>query len=218
MAEDSKPKTDYASNSVKSKKAAPAAVDRPEIHQIASASRRKKGIGAKFKESFVGDSAESVAQYVIWDILVPRAKDLLFDIINGGSERALFGTSSPRGRRGSSRRSQLVDKTDYKGMSGSRRERESDREDRELSKKERTNFDFDDIVIPTRGEAEQVRDTLLALVDQYDSATVADFYSAVGISTEHTDLKFGWTDLEEARIEPARGGGYILDLPRVETL
>lgn len=218
MAEDSKPKTDYASNSAKSKKTAPAAVDRPEIHQIASASRRKKGIGAKFKESFAGDSAESVGQYILWDIIVPRFKDLLFDTIVGGSEKSLFGTSSRGGRRGSSRRSQLVDKTDYRGMSSSRRERESDREDRELSKRERTNFDFDDIVIPTRGEAEQVRDTLLALVDQYDSATVADFYSAVGISTEHTDLKFGWTDLEEARIEPARGGGYILDLPRVETL
>lgn len=214
MAEDKKPKTDYASNSEKSKMINNEASDRPQLKQIASATVRKKGLGGKFKETFAGDSAESVAQYVIFDIIVPRVKDLLFETFTGGLERSLFG-SSTRSSRG--RRSQLTDKTDYRGLSGgSRSERE--RPDRDISRRGRATHNFDEILIPTRGEAEQVLDTLLELVDQYESATVADLYDAVGISTEHTDLKFGWTDLTEARINPARGGGYILEMPRVEQL
>lgn len=215
MAEGKKPQTDYASNSAKSKSEAPTASNRPEIKQIASATVRKKGIGAKFKETFAGDSAESVGSYIFFDIIVPRLKDLLFETITGGSERALFG-SSTRASRG--RRSQLVDKTDYKGLStGRSRDRERER-DRDISPRGRATHNFEEILIPTRGEADQILDTLIELVDVYDSATVADLYNATGISTDHTDLKWGWTDLSEARIEPARGGGYLLEMPRVEQL
>ncbi len=210
MADSEKPKTDYASNSAKSKKDSPSPSERPEIKQIAAASVRKKSLGAKVKETFAGDSAESVFQYVLFDIVLPRFKDLVFETFTGGLEKSLFGSSSRSSRRSSS------GKTDYRGISsGSRRE---ERRDREISPRGRANHDFEEITIPTRGEAEQVRDTLLELVDQYDSATVADLYSACGISTDHTDLKFGWTDLSEARILPARGGGYILELPRAEAL
>lgn len=214
MAEDNKPKTDYSSNSAKSKaKSTEGGSDRPEIRQIAAATVHKKGVGAKIKETFVGDSASSVGSYILFDILVPRAKELLFEIINGGSERALFGTTTARSAsRG--RRSQLVEKTNYSGMSTGRTERV----ERDISARGKASHNFEEILIPGRGEAEQVLDLLLELVDQYESATVADLYSAVGISTDHTDLKFGWTDLREARIVPARGGGYILDLPRAEAL
>src|SRR5690606_969697 len=147
MAEDRKPKTDYASNSVKSKQDASGASDRPEIKQIASATVRKKGLGAKFKETFAGDSAESVGQYILFDILVPRIKDLLFETFTGGLERSLFG-SSTRSSRG--RRSSLVDKTDYRGISSSTRERE--RSDRDISPRGRANHNFEEILIPTRGE------------------------------------------------------------------
>ena len=215
MADNEKPKTDYASNSAKSKSTAPDGPERPQIQQIGVGSVRKKGIGAKFKETFAGDTADSVGQYVFFDIIVPRVKDLLFEMISGGSERALFG-SSTRSSRGRGRRSQLVEKTDYRGLSSGTNRRE--RDDRDLTPRGRANHRFDEITIPTRGEAEQILDTMLQLVDQYDSATVADLYDACGISRDHTDLKWGWTDLTEARIEPARGGGYILDMPRAEQL
>lgn len=211
MADNEKPKTDYASNSSKAKKADAAAADRPEIRQIAAGVVKKKGIGTKFKETFAGDSAESVGSYVLFDIIIPRVKDLLFETFTGGLERSLFGTST-RSSRGHSRSG----KTDYRGLS--ERNERVDRRERDISPRGRANHDFEEILIPTIGEAEQVLDTLNALVDQYDVATVADLYSATGISTDHTDLKFGWTDLSDARISPARGGGYILEMPRAEVL
>lgn len=212
MAEnEKKPKFDYGTNSAKSKGDAGGGQERPQIQQIASGVARKKSVGNKFKETFVGDSAESVAQFVLFDIIVPRLKDLIFDMINGGSERALYGSSTRSSR---ARGSQLTGKTNYQGISSKLTERAAP----EISTRGRANHDFGEITIPTRGEAEQVLDTLLALVDQYESATVADLYGACGISADHTDLKFGWTDLSTARISPARGGGYILEMPRAEAI
>lgn len=206
-----KPKTDYGSNSSKSKSDTPGGPERPVIQQIVAGKARKKSIGSKFKETFAGDSAESVGQYVLFDIIIPRVKDLLYETFTGGLERSLFGTSARSSR---ARGSQLTGKTNYKGIS----EKAAERHEREISPRGRANHDFGEILIPTRGEAEQVLDTLLALVDEYDSATVADLYGAVGISAEHTDLKFGWTDLRDARISPARGGGYLLEMPRADAL
>jgi hypothetical protein len=206
-----KPKFDYGTNSAKSKGEATGGPERPKIQQIATGTTRKKSVGSKFKETFVGDSAESVGSYVLFDIIIPRVKDLLFDTFVGGLERSLFGSSTRSSR---ARTSQLTGKTNYQGISSKMTERAAP----DISARGRANHDFGEILIPTRGEAEQVLDTLVALVDQYESATVADLYGAVGLTAEHTDLKFGWTDLSAARISPARGGGYLLEMPRAEAL
>jgi len=206
-----KPKFDYGSNSSKSKNEAAGTPERPKIQQIASGTARKKSIGSKFKETFAGDSAESVGQYVLFDIIIPRVKDLLYETFTGGLERSLFGSSTRSSR---ARGSQLTGKTNYRGIS----EKAVERSGPDISPRGRANHDFGEILIPTRGEAEQVLDTLLALVDEYESATVADLYGAVGITAEHTDLKFGWTDLSAARISPARGGGYLLEMPRADAI
>ena len=202
-----KPKTDYGSNSAKSKSDISSGPDRPEIKQIAVGQFRKKSLGTKFKETFAGDSAESVGQYVLFDVILPRVKDLIFDTFTQGLERSLFGGSTTRSSGRS--RSQLVAKTNYSGISTA-----ANRPERDISPRARATHNFDEVLIPTRGEAEQVRDTLGALIDQYDYATVADFFGACGLTAEHTDLKWGWDKTAEIGIIPARGGGYVLDLPR----
>lgn len=48
----------------------------------------------------------------------------------------------------------------------------------------------------------------------YDVCTVADFYDAVGETSEFTDRNWGWTPLElrDAQIQHVRGG-YLIGLP-----
>lgn len=212
MAENAKPKTDYQSNSVNKAAAKAEGPATPRVQQVATARMAKPTLGSKFREAFVGQSGQSVGSYVMFDILIPRFKELLFEVINGGSGYALFGNGGQRGGRGP--RSQLVDKTNYSGMSS----RSGVRDNRQVSAQDRATHRFDDIVIDDRGEAERALDILRACLDQYDQATVADFFDAIGVSREHTDLKFGWTNLDTARIIPARGGGYIVDLPQTEVL
>ena len=76
---------------------------------------------------------------------------------------------------------------------------------------------FDDIILATRHEAEEVVDRLFDLMSRYDQVTVSDLYDLVGISRPFTDEQFGWTDLRGAGVTRVRDG-YLLDLPRPETL
>jgi hypothetical protein len=77
--------------------------------------------------------------------------------------------------------------------------------------------DFDDIIIPTRGEAELVLDKLIDLTIDYREATVADLYELTGVDAAFTDRKYGWRDLRSAKVVRCKTG-YIIDLPPTELL
>jgi hypothetical protein len=88
---------------------------------------------------------------------------------------------------------------------------------RAISRQARGRHDFDEIVLDSRTEAEQVIDQLFDVVSRYESATVADLYALVGLAAAHTDYKWGWTDLQGAGVSRIRDG-FILDLPDPEPL
>lgn len=81
-----------------------------------------------------------------------------------------------------------------------------------MSRRARARHDFDEIVLTSRAEAEDVIDRLFDLVGKYDTASVADLYELVGFDSAHTDYKWGWTDLRGAGVAKVREG-YLLDLP-----
>jgi hypothetical protein len=74
--------------------------------------------------------------------------------------------------------------------------------------------DFNEIVLESRGEAEQVIDQLIEIISQYQAASVADLYALVGVTSAYTDGKYGWTDLRGAGVSHVRGGLYLLNLPK----
>ena len=86
-----------------------------------------------------------------------------------------------------------------------------------MSRQSRARHNFDEIVLDERVEAEEVIDRLFDLVSRYEAATVADLYELVGLSSTHTDNKWGWIDLTGAGVTRVRGG-YLLDLPEPESL
>ena len=79
-------------------------------------------------------------------------------------------------------------------------------------------FKYEEIILESRAECEDVLDRMRDLVESYDVVTVADLYSLVGISSEHTDGKWGWAhNIADARVARVPGG-YLLDLPRPESV
>lgn len=184
--------------------------------------RRKKPLGTRLKEVFIGGDARGVWGYVAMDVLVPAAKDMVTDATIQAVERMVYGEARSRGR-GGWRPVGTVGHVRYDGYSrplgGStppwRREAEPRRE---ISRRGRASHSFDEIVLESRGEAEQVIDTLFEMISQYNQATVSDLYEMVGISSAYTDNKYGWTDLRGANVQHVRGGGYLLNLPKPEPL
>lgn len=176
--------------------------------------QRKKPLGKRMAETFVGGDAQSVGQYVVMDVLIPAAKDTIADAVSQGIERMLFGEVRSTSRRTGARPSNgHVSYNRYSGGGHPALKREEPK----ISPRARANHDFDEIILATRPEAEAVIDRLFDLISRYETATVADLYDLLGITGNYTDDKWGWTDLRGAGALRIRGG-YLLDLPKPEAL
>jgi hypothetical protein len=138
---------------------------------------------------------------------------MVFDIFTQGLERKLFGEARPRtpvqrGYTNYQTRSTVV------GTSGRTVVPSSVVS---MNRQQRVVHDFTDIIIATRGEAEDVLDRMRDLINEYQVATVSDFFDLVGLTGEFTDDKWGWYDLRSATIRPVRGG-YMFVLPRTQPI
>lgn len=211
---------DYPTNSRRPK---PEASDQPKkITKVVEGDvvRRKKTLGRKFKETFMGGDTKGVWEYIMLDVLVPAAKDMIADAASQGVERMVFGearsTSRRTGQRPSSGVNGYVSYNRYSSPVG--RSSASGRDERPtMSRRGRASHDFDEIILATRVEAEEVIDRLFDLVSRYETATVSDLYELVGVSGNYTDDKWGWSDIRGAGVTRVRNG-YLLDLPRPEAL
>jgi|SRR5580765_1568104 hypothetical protein len=202
---------EFPSNSETSKKGVP---DGKNISPVVSsgAVRRKKSLRKQFKETFVAGDARTAIRYVLFDVLLPAAKDMVVDAGSQGIEKLIFGDSR---RRGSTRPyTGPLGHIDYRRYSSGSR---LSGPERAISRQSRAQHNFDEIVLDERAEAEEVIDKLFDLVSQYGGATVADLYELAGLSSTHIDHKWGWTDLTGAGVTRVRGG-YLLDLPEPESL
>ena len=75
-------------------------------------------------------------------------------------------------------------------------------------------FEYDDIIFETRGDAELVLDQLESAIANYGIASVADLYDLAGITCRnYTANRYGWTDIQSAKVIRTREG-YTLQLPR----
>lgn len=178
--------------------------DEKRVEKIVSGSvvTKPKSAIKKFSESFVSEDLKNVKSYVIGDVLIPAIKKAISDIVRDGIDMLLYGSSSKRGDRRSS-----VDRVSYSNY--------YDRDRRVLPDTRSTYAGYldRDIILSSRGEAEDVLARMDELMDTYGLVRVADLYDLVGITGNYTDNKYGWTNIRNAEIVHVRDG-YLIKMPR----
>ena len=195
----------YSSNSDKSRTETQEA-GREKKEKIIDGEAKKTGSQTKkVLGAIIEEDAENIKQYIIWDVLLPTVRDGIRDVLVKLVE-AVFG------RRPSS--SSTVSSVSYKNYN-----RISTQPASTVRAAEQNPTTFDDVVVPTRGDAERLLSTLEDIADQYGIVSVADMYDLAGINTVYTEFHYGWDRqmLALARIERTREG-YILKMPRVKPL
>jgi len=214
-------KGQYPSNS-KSQKRTAVVTNKNEVKKVKKVisgrvKQQKKTLSRRFMETFIEDDTKSVGSYIYYDVIIPAAKSMICDLVGWGgfAEMMLFGEKRGHRTRREGGRSHVSYGSYYRSQD---RDRDRDRDRREISRMSRARHDFDEIVLETRGEAENVLSHLVDLICDYDQATVADFYDLVGIEQTHVDSGHGWVDLHGANVIRARRGGYIINLPRTRPL
>ena len=182
---------------------------------------KKRSFGKKLAGIFLEDSTKSVGGYLINDVLIPAGKNLICDIVGWGGFAEMLLWGEKRGSR--TRREGNRSVVDYRGFSGSSldRDRNRDRDNRDrrdISRVGRTRHDFAEVMIATRGEAEEVLSQLQDFIIDYHEASVADFYGLVDIPSTPQDGNFGWFDLRGTDVKGDARHGYFIDFPRVQSL
>ena len=167
---------------------------------------RKKNELQKVAGAIISEDAKSVKSYILMDVLVPAIKDAIEDIVTNGIRMLLRGDTSAR-RSGPSG-----------GISHISYNKAYDRRDRSSLDRPRGVMDFDDLILPTRYEAEEVLRSLDDLIETYRIVSVADMYEAAGIRDfEYTARNYGWKDIRRAEVVHVRNG-YWLKMPNVSPI
>ena len=171
-----------------------------------TAKTRKKSGAQKFAGAFLPEDVTSVKSYILRDVVVPGIKNAIADVVS----IMLFGETGRIGGR----------KTNGSKVSYNRYydDRRDDRRDYGRPRAS-GGFDYDDILLETRADAELVLDQLEAVINKYGVASVADLYDLAGITPPrgYTTNKYGWTDIRSAKVARVRDG-YILELPRASQI
>lgn len=197
---------DYKSNSNKSKTEAVKQAEEKRVEKVVTGKvvTKKKSGFSKFAGEFISEDAKNIKSYVIGDVLIPAFKKAISDIITDGIDIILYGGNG-RSRSGRSN----ADRVSYRSYYDDRRP--SDR--LTTSRYSNNSYSYDDIILDSRGEAEEVLARMDELMDTYGLVRVADLKDLVGITGSYTDNKYGWTNIRNAEIVHVRDG-WMIKMPR----
>lgn len=194
---------DFPSNSKTSRSSDP---PKPERVISGSVVKKKKSFGRKLADIFISEDVEDVKSYILNDVIIPSIKVAIADSVGGGIDM-LLGTSS-FSRKPSSTNGQKTQYGTFFKNGGSSTTN---------SRIRNVGYSYDDIILKTRGEAQDVLNALADYIDQYGAVRLSDLQEMVGISGDFTDTYWGWTNVSNAIVRKVREG-WLLDLPKIENL
>lgn len=197
---------DYKPNSNRFKEEKQNDIEEKKIEKVVTGKviTKKRSKVDQFFGEIVSEDAKNVKSYVFGEVLIPAIKKAISDIVTDGIDIILYGESRKSGRRNS-----ISDRVSYRSYYDDRSSNRDNRSTARLS----VGYSYDDIILDSRGEAEEVLTRMDELMDTYGLVRVADLYDLVGITGNYTDNKYGWTNIRNAEILRVREG-YMIKMPR----
>lgn len=167
--------------------------------------RKKSGVN-KFLDNFVQEDGGRVKDYAM-EVLISACLNAFSDIVGYGIDIFLYGES--RGKKRDSSGSRISYRSYYE------EKRNDNRRERESSS---SRFDFDDVEVDTKGEAEEIISQMDDLIDIYGQASVSELYDLAGLCAPYTADRYGWTNFAGATSVRTREGTYIIKTPKITLL
>ncbi len=200
---------EYKSNSYRSKETQKNDNVKPEDRKIEKVvtgvvKTKKKSKISQAMDNFISEDAKNVKSYVFGEVLIPAIKKAISDIVTDGIDIILYGEARGRNKRST------ADRVSYRSYYDDRGGRNRMNERQAIMA---GSYSYDDIILSTRGEAEDVLSRMDELIETYGLVRVADLYDLVGITGNYTDNKYGWMNIRNAEIIKVRDG-YMIKMPR----
>ena len=172
---------------------------------VKSPAKTKKNEARKLADIFISEDVSSVKNYIFMDVLVPAIKKAIYDIVTNGIDMFLYGGTGRSKNSSSGNKVSYRNYYDQKNSGGVVRSHEPNRV--------QTGFEYEDVVFPSRGDAENAKQQMQDIVARYGLVTVNDLYEMAMLSAPYTSQKYGWVDVSNVSVERVRDG-YVLKLPR----
>lgn len=177
---------------------------------VGEVTRRQKSMGRRFADFFSPSDLRGVAGNVILTVLFPAARDALADSWRNFGDGIFYGNDAVR-RGSSAARGTGSGGTQY--FSYNKVAQAASDAPRDISRRARSQFNFDEIVLSSRVEGEEILQMMGNLIDEYGAARVADLYDMLDIKMDFTNGNWGWYSLAKAGVTRV-SDGYLLNLPR----
>lgn len=198
----------------------------PKLKLSAPVVMKKKSIGERFTNAFLGKNIKDVGGYILTSVLIPSIKTAICDIARDFPALLLFGSTNPRpGMPGyysgyPSYWSQpnpyqyqqgtyfRYDKIGQPGPHGSSL----------YSGRPMSNYLTEDIILTTFKDAESLRAYMLDYINRFGEVTLQAINEALDVPNKSfTDNDWGWKNIGPCEIRAVRGG-YMLVLPPIQYL
>lgn len=184
-----------------------------------TAKLEKKSAGKKVVDFLFSDKLDSVANYLAYYILGPSLKDLIFKMITGAAQMALFGGNTMANNTNSNyvpgygyqpgRR----DPTAYSNYSNPGYAQPQGYYQQRVG--------MGDISFDTKDDAWLVLDRMGREVQRYGKVRVADYYNFAGVTGQESNWALqssGWYALGDAHPMMRTDGRWVIEFPPVQSL
>lgn len=163
----------------------------------------------KDKEGAFASFIKEAAIDIFRTTILPSVQDSVYDLISKATRAVIYKEKGSVRRVYNHERKNLVpeNRVRYDRIYG-----RNHRRDRSSSSNK-----IDRVIFNSESEAIEVLDRMEEVLAHYGEVTVGVLYEAAGLEIKHTDDKYGWRSMREAKIHPY-GDGFTIELPRPEFL
>lgn len=187
-------------------KASPSTTHEKRVDKVVKGEvKRRQSFGKMVRDSFIPEDVENAGSYILSNMIVPGIRDGFFSVLRGILDYWSGGVGGPKFTTSSGIRTQ---KYSYNQLYNRRNAAPP-----ESSSTPAQRYAYDDIVVPTIAEAEEVIAALKDIIRVYQVARVADLFDLVGVTGSYTDNNYGWPNLDRAGYQRV-SGGYLLTFPK----
>lgn len=162
---------------------------------------KKSKMDSLGKSVIQGSITDAIAN-AITDLIIPAGRDLLFNVVTSVSQTLIYGESDQPSV------SNRVNRIPYSSISN------YNRMGRPTSHVQKVRqLPEDGFIFERKSDADAALEHLHEACDTFGVVSVQALYEICEQTAPYTANKYGWMNLDDARVERTRGG-YILKLPR----
>ena len=170
----------------------------------------KKSLSKRLINFLFSDKIDSIGNYLIYDILGPTLRDLLYKSVVGAAGMTIYGSVRDTGN--AMERKYAGARQDYSAMSRPG----PNQFYAQTQATPQYGYGIYDISFNTKDDALYQLDRLQVLIAKYGKVRVKDFYTDVGYTPPPGNWALdgaGWYNLDNVTAVPTSNGRWIIDFP-----